>query len=53
MMAGATDPDHDAAIERVFVRSEPEVRALVRTLIRRALALPGHRGRSQGGPASI
>lgn len=31
----------DAAIERVFARSAPEVRALVRTLIERALALPG------------
>lgn len=31
----------EAAIERVFARSEPEVRALVRTLIGRALALTG------------
>ena len=31
----------DAAIERVFARSEPEVRALVRTVVERALALPG------------
>lgn len=31
----------DAAIERVFARSEPEVRALARALIGRALALPG------------
>jgi hypothetical protein len=31
----------DAAIDRVFARSEPEVRALARTLITRALALPG------------
>lgn len=31
----------DAAIERVFARSEPGVRALVRTLIGRALELPG------------
>lgn len=31
----------DQAIERVFARSEPEVRALARTLIERALALPG------------
>jgi len=31
----------DAAIERVFARSEPEVRALVRTLIEQALELPG------------
>lgn len=31
----------DEAVERVFARSEPEVRALVRTLIARALALPG------------
>lgn len=31
----------DAAIERVFARSEPGVRALAEMLIRRALALPG------------
>jgi hypothetical protein len=31
----------DAAIERVFAQSEPEVRALVRTLIGRVLELPG------------
>jgi hypothetical protein len=31
----------DQAIDRVFARSQPEVRALARMLIERALALPG------------
>lgn len=41
MTVSVTDPDHDGAIERIFVRSEPEVRALVRALIAHALTLPG------------